>query len=518
MKETETSSDVLKALGFVKADAMSNLEAKRGCTWANRIIVATVEAVERFEAVRDFYYKEERTELDNMFSAFLQRKDGFLDVWQDACVACLKEKTPPNAAEAEAVNFAGGVLWQALFCIFGLSNGAFGVADCMGVSANMRKVAEKDNEANRKGLKESVWFHTFNVAETCYRLSIREWKVWSLHRDWPVDWAEWETNGPFDGRGAVKALCQALESFDAEHPYVFYYLRTAMHGLLNSSELLPRAFMSKTSEKGVSSSFERAVIEIMTTDPQIVVRYPPNLAAVLGVEEQTYVPSNFFKTARRRFLVMLYAHLSANANKSTSDTARRMWLEAAAEFLMRMSLRQSKFAQEDAERIVALANRAQRESWIDRKMARSKKKVEPVEILPTLPEPPEKKTGDINAQEIAENVKAKLIDFAKAYIDGYRGSHGRKGGKKTGKRTGKTLHTGRQTDRTVDQFARLQKYLSIHHVIQSCSYKTLNKWINSFWNENRKEFEKAAKAKGQERGYSSPSKLFRAAKNKGYGQ
>lgn len=521
MSESTLQSDISEALGYVKTDALSNLASKRGCIWANRLIVASVEAVEHFETVKDFYLKEKKAELQDMFSAFLQKKGSCLDLWQDACGACIKEKTPPNAKETEALDFVGGVLWQNFLSVFGQSFGAFSAYDCTGVAVRMREVDEADTETNRKALKESIQFHTLNIAETCYRLTLREWEIWYRHEDWPVGWGEFEVNGPFDGRGAVEALYPALKAFDEKHPYAFYDLYLALHGLNNESVVLPRAFVFKDSKSSPARSFDEAVVALLTMETQIIFRYPPDLVAAMGYEEQSYVPSPFLTKARNLFLVKLYNNIRANAKKAPSDGSRRMWFEAAAELLQNTSMRQPVYTQEAAERILSLANRAQRESWIERMMERAKRKkeMEPAEFTPA-PSEPAKAEPAIDEQAIVEKTQA----FAKAYIDGLRDAGGsgkggnRKGNKKNGKKDGKGKRRGRQTPVMIEQFAALQDYLNRNHVPRNCSYETLKKWINSFWNENKKEYDKSAKAKGDKKGYGSVAMMFRAAKNKGYGQ
>lgn len=514
MGKEKEEPDVLEALGYVKTDAMSNLEAKRGCTWANRLIVSTIEAVEHFETVKGFYYKEERVEFKNLFSAFLERKGGCLDLWQTACCACIAEKTPPNADEADALYFAGGVLWQDFLRTFGYSEWTLSIYDCTGVAIHMKEVFENDGKKNRKALKESILNHTFNLAETCYRLRVLEWKTWYEHRDWPIDWAEWDTNGPVDGRGAVEAIYPALKDFDKKNANAFEMLRVGTNGIHGASDDFPRAFVYRDSAKEPARSFEAEVRAILTMETSFVFKYPDDLAAAIGVGEEFFVPSNFLMKRRHMFVVLLYARIAANAKKAPSDASRRLWIEAEAELLQNITLRHQTYAKADADRIIELANRAQRESWIERKMKQAKKggKTEEMDFATASAELEPAKLTRNDLKEMEE----KFMVQVRGYVDGrFDALKKRKRGK--GGRKGSTTR-GRQTPVMIDQFAALQDYLDRNHVPRNCSYAALKNWINSFWNEHQKEYEKVATANGDKKGYGSVAMMFRAAKKKGYGQ
>lgn len=520
MSESDLYSEIFVALGFVKTDAMSNLEAKRGCQWANRIIVETIKAVEHFKTIKALYLEEKQVDFHDIFSAFLQRPNGCLSAWLTACDDCIKEKTPPNKDEKEALDFAGNVLWQNFLSIFGPMPGEFSAYDCTGVAIRMQDVAEKDNETTRKALKEAIQFHTLNIAETCYRLTIREWKLWYDHKDWPIEWGDFAVDGPFDGREVVEKLYPALKAFDEKHHGAFNDLYFALHGLLHEKDRAPRAFVFKDSLKAPLKLFDRSVVALLTMNPVVSFEYPPEFAALTGTDVQTYVPSEFLLKSRGLFLYQLYDNVRANTKKAPSDESRRMWLEVAAEILQNVSLRQPVYTQETAERIVALADRAQRECWIERmmKLSAKKKEVEPASFEPP-PAPPEQKTEQIDETAVIERTKA----YAKAYIDGLRDGNsatddGKKGGRGKGKGKGKKSKTrGRQTEKMVLQFGFFQKFLNKHHVVQHCSLETLKSWVHSFWLENENEFKKAAKKKDQEKGYGSEAMLLRAARNKGHG-
>ena len=510
----------LKVLGFAKQGALSKLTSKRSCQWANRLIVATIEAVEEFEAVKGFYYSAKRVDPQDMFSRYLQRKGGCLDLWQAACGACIDEKTPPGQDEAEVLDVAGGALWQLLFCTFGVMTGPFAVADCSGVAINMKIVAEQDNAANRKALKTSIQYHTLNIAETCYRLTILEYETWYRHKSWPIDWTECVQDGAFDKRSAVEALYPALKAFDESHPTAFSDIYFALHGLNHESGDAPRAFVFTDSPKAPLHTFDQAVVALLTMETEFVFRYPPDLAKVLGYREQPYVPSSFLQKSRGLFLYQLYANIRKNAEKAPSDVSRRMWLEAAAELLQNMSMRQPVYTREAAERILSLANRAQRESWIERMMARTKEKkeVEPTVFAQQSPVPEKVEPAVIERtvnDKIAAFVDGLLAQVAGAGGKGGKGKNGKGNDKKDG--TGKGKGRGRQTETTIKQFARFQAYLNKHHVVQHCSLETLKSRVNSFWLENKDEFKAAASKKGQEKGYCSAAMILRAARDKGYG-
>ena len=399
MSNSDLYPEIFEALGYVKTDALSNLEAKRGCQWANRIIVATIKAVEHFETIKALYIEGKQIDFHNVFSTFLQQPGGYLAVWQDACGDCIKEKTIPNKDEKEALDFAGSVLWQKFLSIFGPVPGEFSAYDCTGVAIRMQEVAEKDNETTRKALKEAIQFHTLNIAETCYRLTIREWKLWYDHKDWPIEWGDFAVDGPFDGREVFEKLYPALKAFDENHHGAFTDIYLAMHGLKYESGRAPRAFVFKDSPKAPLKPFDRSVVALLTMNPVISFEYPTEFAALMGYDVQTYVPSRFLLKSRGLFLQRLFNNIRANAKKAPSDESRRMWLEVAAEILQNLPLLQPVYTREAAERIVSLADRAQRESWIERMMKLSRKK----EVEPASFEPP---PAPVNAGRYASSQAA----------------------------------------------------------------------------------------------------------------
>lgn len=509
---TPLHDQIFEILGFHKTDAMSNLEAKRGCQWVNRLIVATIDALEQYETIQHFYYKQEYVDQSLMFSVFLEKPDGCLDCWKAACKACLEEKTPPNDDEAEVLDFAAGAFWQALNPISELKTQVFDLDDCSGVVSNMREVAEKDCDETRKALKRTIQEHTINIAETCYRLKIYEWEIWYAHRDWKVSWGWWEHDGPFDGRGAVKAFYPVLKAFDEKQPFAFQALRQGLHGLLNVSDLRPKAFVAKFDYTSQLSSFEREVFAILTMETQLEYKYPPELAAVMGYENETFVPSIFLMQSRHTFLVDLYESFYRKAEEPLSDATRRLWLEAAAKLLQNMSLHQPVYTREEADAIIALANQAQYESWIERMMERTKKKkvsnLASLILPPEQPEPMPARAKAVNEEAITEKLKA--------YVNGLLAGKKKTGG---GKSTGEKSEThGRQTETMLKQFGRLQQYLNQNRVVLHCPLETLKRWVHGFWLANQAEFKEAAKAKGQDKGYGSEAMLLRAAVNKGYGQ
>ena len=513
--------EILEILGFHKTDAKSNLEAKRGCRWANRLIVATIEALEHFDAIQDFYYKEDHIDRSLMFSDFLEKKGGCLDCWQAACKACLEEKTPPNADEAEVLDIAGGAFWQALYSIVGIMAPNFAVEDCTGVVCNMRDVLEKDSPESREGLRQAIQFHTLNVAETCYRLKICEWKIWFLHKDWPIEFFGPNPDDTLNGRMWVKTLYPALEAFDKKQPFAFYDLGLGLHGLSHLSDLRPKAFIYRNDENAPLLSFEKSASAILTMATEVSYEYPPELADAIEEASGVYFPSRFLLQSRNLFLVRLYDHFCKNAEKPLSDATRRLWLEAAAKLLQNMSLGSPVYKKEEADAIIALAHKAQYESWIEHMMERAKKKKgldAAIVIPPAQPEPVPAKAMPVNEEAITDKLMA--------YVDGrfaerneqLRLGQGGRGKPGAGKPVGKKSKTrGRQTETMLEQFGRLQQYLTKNHVVLHCKLETLKSWIHSFWLENKAEFEKAAKAKDQEKGYGSEAMMVRAAVNKGYG-
>ena len=412
MDKNKTISTAIEMLAFAKVDAMSNLEAKRGCSWANELIVALAKAVEKLVACENFYLKGRKTPVSDLLANFLEEKDGLIRTLEHAEEKCLHARPLPNGDEIETLNFATALLCQKLGQIPGFENEQFVVNDFSYAYEQIQAAALlEDNETNRREMAAALRDYLFNIAETAYRLRLHEYKVWHDHQKWIPDVGEWVPSGPFNGRESYNNLYAALKAFDAKYGACFSWLNNGIGALLSPYRDLPVAFLRHDRPYTYAHVAWRSVRALLVQPVTVSFRHPPELAACLGIESEDFSPSRFLAERRHEFLKGMKGYLTTRAFEAPRGSdVRRMWLEAAAEFLSNISLHQPVFSDEQADRVLTLAHRAQRESWIVERL-NQKRTSEMVELLGPEPEAPVGNLGPGDAEERLVNALKYIGDM-----------------------------------------------------------------------------------------------------------
>ena len=476
------------------------------------MIAAFADVLEKCRACTSFYRGERYLPPADLLESYITRKDGLLDVWS-SCSAeiCAEKPTLPAEDMLQDLHFMMVSLALEFSSICGFDPRWFNPSGGEGVIRALRARIENDDEETRAKLRSAVQDYSWNLAETAYRLSVREYAIIHEHRDWEILALEWDqVNGPINGREFSDAIYAALMEYEAAHPDAFSNLRFALKGLDACSNANPVAFVMEEAKIGGRFSFAAAVKESLCLPPTIAYANPPELAELLGDPEGSHVPSKFLANARFKFIWRLRKFLLDRAEAvGRNSAARRMWYEAAAEFLSKVEWGQPVFTPAEADRIIALANAAQREDWIEWCM----KQGGAPETEATTPDPA---ASEARPRVASHEQQFDAEDF-KALMEEIRERLPEKGGRRSGRpkdpqkakrnpRRGSGNH-GTRTEKMAQQMSEFKNYLRDHPITEAFNP---NYRADGWWRLNRADCEAAAKAVGEKRGYDSSVKVASA--------
>ena len=501
MKTGDAQADILKTLIHIQRNASNDIKARRGCTCINELIVSLAKTVRHCLTCELFYRGEKCIEPDRLMSSFLLKNDGLFQRWS-AVLNELDRLSPPDASTLDALQFAMLAFEKSISAIreilgerhewphLGSLFGYFISEDC-------------ESAKGRQRLKEEIEDQLWAIGEIAYRLSVAEYRIWYEHREWKSVYQSDRENS-IDIRLDYDLHYLALKDFDELHHGAFSLLRNAIGCLKEMQENLPIAFVCGESESSVFL-FADLVKAALTTPTRIV--YADSLSIVLceccrGGRMTCVTPSPLLAEGRRIFVDQLYAVFQQRALQAKDQTVRRKWYEAAASLLGRFSQGQPAFTEAEAERVIALADAAQRESWIQRQMnAQGGAAPEPV---PTVIENAPRQI----VARFDEDAQKKLVELLEKLGE----RRGRKPGKKSGAakkgRRGTRLH-GTKTEKMDSQMSDFRTYLTDknHPITKS---RTISYWAMNQWNDKKSDYEAAAKRKGEKRGYANYKELASA--------
>lgn len=505
MENNTTLSDALDVLGLVRDDARSNLEHKRGSVWANELIVAFDRAVKKFVACEEFYLKGKMMPIKNLLAEFLEQKGELLGILEWAAEVCSYARPIPNRGEIEVLNFVAALFCQLLERIPEIESEQFAVNEFSWTYEKILAAANDASEGSCREMAESMRDYLFNIAEAAYRLRINEYKIWYEHQEWVPELGEWSPNGPFNGRESYNNLYLALKDFDAKYGECFSWLNNGIGALKSPYLDAPVAFLRKDKPYTYAHVAWRSVRALLVQPVSVEFSHSDELAAVFGFAREEFVPSKFLLERRQTFLMKMKSYLRSRASKQPPGSeTRRMWLEAAAEFLSNISLHQAIFTEEQADRILALANSAQRESWI---VGRLNQKSAGEEIeRPGVRVVPSDETGNVATSE------ERLAEALNRVCDQMEGRSAPKPAKK-GKLRPTTKARGTKNKTMARQLKRFFKWVKEGHAIdESVRARRVGARAEQFWKENAAEFERAAAESGDKRGYLNAKTLADAAR------
>ena len=484
----EAQADILKTLAHIQRNASGDIKARRGCTCINELIVSLAKTVLHCLKCELFYRGEKCIDPYRLISSFLLRNGGVFQRW----VAVLNEldRLPlPDAATLDALQYAMLAFEKSLSEIREILDEQHQWPLGSLIVFYFRDA--KDSAKGRQDLKEEIDDHLWELGEIAYRLSVAEYRIWYEHREWKST-----------VRQEYELHYLALKEFDERHHNAFSRLRTAIACLNDMQESLPIAFVCGDSSSSVYQFAD--IIKAVLTMPNKIV-YADCLSVALSFEGPILsydTPSPFLVKRRKLFIDQLYAVFQRRAHQAKNSTVRRKWHEAAASLLARFSQGQPAFTEAEAERVIALADAAQRESWIQRQMnAQEGAALEPV---PTVTE---------NAPR---QIVARLDDDAQKTLVELMEKLGERRGRKPDKksaaakkgRRGSMLH-GTRTEKMDSQMSDFRTYLADrNHPITKA--RTISYWAMNLWNEKKKDYAAAAKGKGEKRGYADYKELASA--------
>lgn len=505
MENNSTLSDALNLLELVRDDARSNLEHKRGSVWANELIFAFARAIEKFIACEEFYLKGKMMPIKDLFAAFLEKRGELLGILEWAAEVCSYARPIPHSGEIEVLNFVAGLFCQLLEQIPEIESEQFAVNEFSWTYEKILAAAHDGSEGNCFEMAESMRDYLFNIAEAAYHIRLHEFRIWYEHQEWMPELGEWSPSGPFNGRESYNNLYLALKDFDAKYGACFSWLNNGIGALKSPYLDAPVAFLRKDRPYTYAHVAWRSVRAVLVQPVSVEFSHSDELAAVLGFAHEEFVPSKFLLERRRTFLIKMKAYLRSRASKQPPGSeTRRLWLEAAAEFLSNISLHQAIFSEEQADRILALANRAQRECWI---VERLNKKSTGEEIeRPGVRVVPSDETGKVAA-------RGERFAEALTYVVNYMEGRSAPKPAKKGRLRPTTKARGTKNKTMARQLKRFFKWVKEGHAIdESARARRVGARAEQFWNENAAEFERAAAESGDQRGYLNAKTLADAAR------
>ena len=506
------NNEDFERLSRIKSHARSNDRAKRGCTWLNRLIVATAEAVERCSGSKRFYRGEANIKVEMLPTSCLNGSGGLIQRWMGVSKAV--DKIPlPDEDEIEYLVYALILLNDSLYDLMECSGEDPLWTEPFSLFDALVKCASKDGDTpeNRARLKKEIDEYLWPLAEVEFRLNVTENDIWYKHGDWelPISCAFYEP------RKILANVCDALNEYESKHPRAFCEMRTALNGLGKLRENLPMAFVTGEADSPEVRLFAKDVRSslLLPTGISIVPRPPRRFDD--QYEEMSGVEPCEFLTLRRRDLIdRLNTLFQERARCAEDPSVRRKWYEAAAELQTGFSWGQPAYTPEQADRVIALADAAQRESWILRQMKQPENAaLEPMPVVTEHePQPAEDKSDMDKRTALMERIVALLEkkDEGKAVGRGHPKSRAKQ------ERRGATFH-GTKTERMQVQLEAFEKFVDKERNDPLARFilnqKNINSLAEEFWKKNRKVLARDAKAKGQKKGYSCAKALATAYRN-----
>lgn len=368
MRNSHLRNRAFSSLDYLGIDAKSNLEAKRGCRWVNHLIVVLAEFVKEFGACEKFYRGETPISTDLLLAARIQRRTGVLRTLA-AIRDKLDELTLPNVDEIESLEFALIAFEFALGDLGRKLPERIDAPDATAIILFLRDCPKGDTAAIRSAGKAAIRGYCWELAEAAYRFSVAEYRIWHEHRDWEISGYESDPNGPFDVRGIYDNLYRELKRWDETYPHAFGLLRSACDGLSELRDDLPVMFVRGDAVSHAAFRFTTAVRVALVLPVRIFFHNP--VEAELGSEDpvSSCEVSAFLAAERIGFINRLNRTLQERAKLAEDAAVRRKWYEADAELLAADSnWGQPVFTPDRADRLIALVDAAQRESWIQGRM------------------------------------------------------------------------------------------------------------------------------------------------------
>ena len=476
-------SDDTRMLHAIKAYAV--LSFGEADSWAYLLIGALADTIEKFDSCSEFYTEQKAANPEELLSVFIQEKNRLLDVAMTCSIELQKEGCKlPDSETVDNMEFLALLLVQRFYkfdCDIHIPDG--------GMFFDELRFQIKGETPDLKAVKSECDNYCWKLAEFAYRLSLLELDIIAHHPDWEIDAFGKHPCGPVDGRPFYAAVRQSLTKNNDQILAAFADIKTAINGFSNWSDSLPGAFTGRYADVPECFSFANAVKGALAFCPWVTYEPTQELIELFGSDSHHYVPSEFLAKARVQFIKRLNAFLHERVNSAGENkTLRRKWLEVIAEILSVTTFGQPLFEPEQANKIVALANAAQRHYWID---CRVEGPVDgSLDFTVNHAQQPTPTSATPTRQEITEKTK-RLADKVNTAIN-RKGLHGSK----------KREHA--------NQLERFEQFFEDYPGGVPGSRDSAIIAARQFWNQNKEEFETAAQSTGEEKGYASHTLLARA--------
>lgn len=441
---------------------MTTDKKRRSCTWIDRIIVVAAEAARRCETCEGFYLGRTCIAPERLVTECLNGERGLIRRWSGVRDA-IDRISLPDSDELDRMQNTFLVLENSLNALAKRIGEDLPRADLLLVYDDLFicGIDGGDTADNRARLKKSIDDYLWILARIAYRLDVAEHRIWHEHGDWEIQRGRPAPYRLYDERKIYANVYLSLSEYDDQYPNAFDEMRTALDGLEELRDNLPMVFVTGEADTNRIQLFAREIRASLLLPTWIAfadpMPYDPDdYGSLAGVE-----PCGFLTEKRRVLINRLNAIFQERARRAGDTAVRRKWYEAAAELQTDFAWGQPVFTPEQADRIIALANAAQRESWIQRQM------------------------------RLPENAALEPIPVVSA----------RKSVKKGRKGSGRH---GTKTEKMDDQLSEFRAYLAGKPLTKSLNvgYRASN-----WWRENQSDCEAAAKASGEKRGYADYRKL-----------
>jgi len=496
-KQNSLIDSILDYLMSAKDRQQEWIKDPTRCVWLDNIILGLVNVIAHLRTCEPFYHGKKGLEPDRLVSHYIETT--LIPLVKLHLRGDLSAMTEfPNDDQLEMFQMASLILEDQLNEVMGAAHPHLSLSTDLLVTSLKNCRTNKSVEYGLLVLAARGYY--LALGERAFLLKIREHQIWLDHPRWKIAGYEGDPNGPYDCRELMNNLAQALVDFGCKNQEIFFDLNALDERMDRFSESHPAVFTVRRNETGTVESFEYLVRSVLLVRPQVSCANPV-MSALNGRDEiEWFEPSAVLAEERIRLVNDLIGYFQHRADAaSASPVVRRKWLEAEAEMLADVS---GFYDAARVDRIIALANEAQRESWIEAKMKKGG------------PSATESVTVDLNPvlstvrESLAQTEKITLEmmeQFMKKHMKGPNATAEKP--QRLGTRRADPL-MGPRTVAMNRQLKRFADYIDNGHPVNDGPREhSVGTRADQFWKANKSDFETAAKRADQEKGYGSAKAL-----------
>lgn len=509
MKSKSPFYQMVDCLPDLRRDAAKRLKRKAPCKWADEIVIASCDVVQKFLSCADFYKGRQRIEPQDLLAAFLQKDGGLIRVWLRIRFPASRRGTAlPDKKQMEALHLSVYLIQRLLLEIDGDEFDTYTIFGGESALSAIEACIRHDSSKKRQVVKLETGDYVWNLIDVAYRLTFVEHRIWYEHQEWNIFGDIWDKDHPYCTRELINNRYEAMRTHWNLHPGAVEIVRSAHEGLMNVCTDAPIAFVRTYPGSPKKFAFENAVFEALKLPVYVSYDDPTEPTGEGGIDEY-YELSHILAIVRWTLMSSLRGLFRKRAEeKGVGEATRRLWYEADAELMSKVAFKQVVYTEEEARRIIELANRAQRETWVERQLAsHGKRKDESVQEAMATPDGSD--TRDLQA-DTHDYIQQQMANFAEAFLARAKKPDKVKHRKR---RQGGTAHRGSKSTKMAKQLKRFLTYLGTKRINEKCRAQSVGAWANGYWNDNEAAMEAAAhEPNPDKRGYLNAKTLASAAR------